>query len=223
MIKYIFWDHDNTIVVSRELHWQKHKFTLASLGLKLMDTPENRQHIYHNNGEQNWHWLTRLYGSFIPLNDYLTRIDDYYRSHLSTLACRSGIRECLQIARDKKMIQSIVSNGRKNSVLPTLEALGIRSYFEVIVCKEDYQDRKPSADSYNMARQLLETQSNHKIDPDNCLAIEDDPFGIEAAAKAGFHVLQRKLDPEDTNHPLARYHVFEEEDFTQLFSSLVQE
>ncbi len=78
---------------------------------------------------------------------------------------------------------AVASGGLKPIVLATLETLGIRQHFPVVVTCEDVVHGKPAPDTYlEAARQL-------GIDPAHCLVFEDTPLGIDSAVAAGMQTV----------------------------------
>ncbi len=74
---------------------------------------------------------------------------------------------------------AVASGGLKPLVLGTLDALGIRAHFPVVVTFEDVTHPKPAPDTYlEAARQL-------GVEPSACLVFEDTPLGVQAATSAG--------------------------------------
>jgi len=73
---------------------------------------------------------------------------------------------------------AIASGGRRALVVRTLEILGIRDWFPVIVASEDTERHKPEPDVFlEAARQL-------GLPPEACTVYEDTDIGIEAARRA---------------------------------------
>ena len=74
---------------------------------------------------------------------------------------------------------AVASGGYRKYVERTLEAIGVRSLFEVVVCAEDCARGKPFPDPFlKAARRLC-------VPPEDCLVFEDSPLGVQAAAAAG--------------------------------------
>ena len=188
-INYIFWDSDNTLIDTFALHWAKHLNTLQKHGIALDDKYKPR--IHHNNGQQNWEWMTAELGLLVPQHDYLAEIDEWYAKNANKLQFLEGVEEALQYFQDKGFKQCVVSNGRRSSVLPAHKALGTEKYFEFILCKEDYEGRKPDPAPYLTALNKMSAIEGRDIAPSECLAIEDDPLGVEAAKRAGFTTIYR--------------------------------
>jgi HAD superfamily hydrolase (TIGR01509 family) len=203
-IQYIFWDSDNTMVNTAAHHWNKHLETLKSLGIHLDEQWQER--IYINNGSQNWEWLTAELGLEMDLQDYLDTIDAWYYRHIDEIAIRDGVLDALALFESANLPMCVVSNGRRRSVMASLEAKNLAPRFKFILCKEDYQGRKPEPGPYLAAKTRMQQIMGHEIDPQVCLVIEDDPKGVESGLAAGMHVLHRSVDNHNTQEFLENCH-----------------
>lgn len=201
-IKYIFWDSDNTLVKTYDHHWNKHFETLKTHGITLDDQWKDR--IYTNNGAQNWDWLTTELGLGISKDDYLDEIDGWYFRHIGDIGLRDGVIEALDLFEKARLPMGVVSNGRRRSVMSALDAKGLSPRFKFILCKEDYEGRKPEPGPYLAAKTRMQQIVGHAIDPRDCLVIEDDPKGVEAGLAAGMVVIDRPIGNDDTAAFLAQ-------------------
>lgn len=191
-IKYVFWDSDNTLVDTATHHWNKHLHTLRdTYGITLDEKYKDR--IYTNNGAQNWEWLSSELGLTANQDTYLDQIDNWYFDHIGEISIRDGILEGLNHCRDMRLQQAVVSNGRRRSVMAAQDGKALTPYFQFIMCKEDYEGRKPDPAPYNQARKNMEEICGVSIDPQSCLVIEDDPKGVEAGFAAGMVTFHRRL------------------------------
>lgn len=193
-ILYVFWDSDNTLVNTAEHHWRKHLETLKKYNITLDET--HRKRIYENNGGQNWQWISEELGLGLSQEEYLDEIDRWYFDHIGEIEVRSGVLEAIKYFSDNEVAQAVVSNGRKRSVMAALDAKDLTRHFDFILCKEDYEGRKPDAAPYLAALKRMEEKYNEKIDPESCLVIEDDPLGVQAGKAAGMAVLHRPIGDE---------------------------
>ena len=74
---------------------------------------------------------------------------------------------------------AVASGGQRELVEGTLERLGIRELFPVVVGSQDTVRGKPEPDLFLLAAARL------GIAPETCVVFEDAPAGIEAARRAG--------------------------------------
>jgi len=81
-----------------------------------------------------------------------------------------------------KIPMSIGTGGGRRSAELILEAIGMRSYFQIIVTANDVKNHKPEPDTFLKCAELM------GIEPDFCQVFEDGDKGIEAAIKAGMKV-----------------------------------
>ena len=74
---------------------------------------------------------------------------------------------------------AVASGGQRELVEGTLQRLGIRELFPVVVGSQDTERGKPEPDLFLLAAARL------GVDPAECVVFEDAPAGIEAARRAG--------------------------------------
>jgi HAD superfamily hydrolase (TIGR01509 family) len=79
--------------------------------------------------------------------------------------------------------QAVASSAPRANVETVLDALGVRQYFAASVSGEDVRHGKPAPDIFLAAAARLE------VAPARCVVVEDAPAGVEAARRAGMHVI----------------------------------
>lgn len=218
-IKAIFWDSDNTLIDTFALHWAKHVFVLKHYGVDL--SPHYQTRIHHNNGAQNWEWIVKEFNLNISKDDYLHQIDTYFSDHSHELKLRSKIGDALDLFDQKNLPQIVVSNGRRNSVESSQKAAGILNRFKFLMCKEDYEGRKPDPAPFTTALNRLNESSPVTIAPQDCLAIDDDPLGVESAHRAGMITIFRPTHLVAQTSPFADYTVTDDDAFLPLCRKLI--
>jgi beta-phosphoglucomutase-like phosphatase (HAD superfamily) len=102
---------------------------------------------------------------------------------LSLLDGVRPIEAVLAVARRWRGVKplAVASGGFHRQIDLTLTALGIRDWFDAIVCAEDCARGKPFPDPF------LEAARRLKVPAGDCLVFEDSPLGIQAAIAAGMH------------------------------------
>ena len=78
-----------------------------------------------------------------------------------------------------KLPMSVGTGGHREAVEKTLEIIGIRHYFDIIVTANDVVNHKPHPETFLRCSELM------GVAPADCEVFEDGDLGIEAARSAG--------------------------------------
>lgn len=125
---------------------------------------------------------------------------------LEKLPLYPGIDDLIFQVRSKGLKLGLVSGAVRQNIEVVLERSNLAEYFTVVVTGDDITTSKPEPDGYRLAVQLLNQEyPDLGLLPNQCLAIEDTPAGIQAAKRAGmqvlgvantypFHMLQRQAN-----------------------------
>lgn len=217
----VFWDYDNTLIATAEAHWHKHQIVLQRYDIVLEE--KHRPLIYSYNGNQNWEWMNRDYRleEKVSKENYLYQVDEVFKQTMVDLPFRPGVTEAIALIKSLGIPQGIVTNARRLSAAPLLEAKRISSEMVFILYSEDYIGKKPLPDPYLKGLEIMQAHVNQPIAAMHCLAIEDDPKGVESAKKAGLTTIHRKLKLEDAPSPFADHSCFDGGDFLQIIQSFL--
>lgn len=105
---------------------------------------------------------------------------------------KPGIRELLEYLRARKIKTAIATSSPLNRAKAHLGSRGLDVLFDSICSGRQVPNPKPAPDIYRFAAQTL------GLKPEDCLALEDSPAGIESAFRAGcFPVMIPDLDQPD--------------------------
>lgn len=91
------------------------------------------------------------------------------------------------------------SNLREIQHVLSINSLG--NFFDVIVSGEQCKNSKPDPEIY------LQAAAKLHIDPQQCIAVEDSAYGIEAGKRAEMTVIAKKVDSEWVDQSRADYRV----------------
>ncbi len=117
-----------------------------------------------------------------------------------------GLSDLIYQMRKRNLKLALVSGAMRSEIESVLNRASLAPNFPVIVAGDDITTSKPLPDGYLLAVQRLNQQDPHlQLQPDECLAIEDTPAGIQAAKRAGisvvgvantypFHMMQRQAN-----------------------------
>lgn len=77
----------------------------------------------------------------------------------------------------------LATMSRRSQVLRVLEVLGLENAFDVVATRDDVRRGKPDPEIYLLVARRL------GVARERCLVVEDSPSGVEAALRAGMHVV----------------------------------
>lgn len=92
---------------------------------------------------------------------------------------KPGIRELLDFLQERGIATAIASSSPMDRIYKYLSAHDLYHRFDHLCSGYDIPHGKPAPDIY------LKAASLSGLDPDECLALEDAPLGIESAFRAG--------------------------------------
>jgi beta-phosphoglucomutase-like phosphatase (HAD superfamily) len=78
-----------------------------------------------------------------------------------------------------KIPMSVGTGGHREAVEKTLEIIGLRKYFDILVTANDVTKYKPHPETFLRCAELM------NVAPAECEVFEDGDLGIEAAKRAG--------------------------------------
>jgi HAD superfamily hydrolase (TIGR01509 family) len=118
------------------------------------------------------------------------------------LAMKAGVVEILDRLDLLGLPRAICTSSRPEAVAYNLALHGLAGRFDAVVAQGDYAHGKPAPDPYLAAAGRL------GIPPARCLALEDSPTGIRAAAAAGMTaVMIPDLLPPDADIRALCHHI----------------
>jgi beta-phosphoglucomutase family hydrolase len=178
---YIF-DCDGTLADTMPLHYRA--------WTRLMDehgAPFSEELFYSLGGKPTQsilEWLRDERG--VPVRDVAQAAARKEAYFLGMMHQVTPIAPVLEFARRWRGIRpmAVASGGFRRNVEMTLDAIGIRPWFDTVVGVEDYVRGKPFPDAF------LEAAGRMGVAPERCLVFEDSPLGVQAAEAAGMQYVR---------------------------------
>jgi HAD superfamily hydrolase (TIGR01509 family) len=191
----VLWDLDGTLVDSEPLYFKAIAQLCAQHGTRL----EWTEYLgwVGESDRSVWRRLKRQYALPMTYARYSDTLATRYSALLNNLQCRPGARETVDALRERGITQAVVSNATRDLVQRTLDAVGLRDCFSLVVTGDDVERPKPDPEPYVRAMTRLERL------PHECLAIEDSSVGIRAAHAAGATVVNCSAQNVGKNASLA--------------------
>lgn len=172
---YIF-DCDGTLTDNMPLHYQAWMRAVSELGGVF---PEEL--FYSWGGRPTANIVSLLNERFeTDLNiEHTVRLKE--QNYLQLVPQVQPLEAVVEIARASRGTKpmAVASGGHRPMVEATLQVLGIATWFDAVVCAEDYTHGKPSPEPFLLAAARL------GVPAASCLVFEDSPTGLEAARAAG--------------------------------------
>lgn len=97
-----------------------------------------------------------------------------------------GIRELLDWLQGKGIILALASSSSEQSIRRMLDETGLDGYFSCVVSGKMFRESKPNPEIY------LHTLLSLGLPAEDCVAVEDSTYGIQAAKAAGLQVVAVK-------------------------------
>lgn len=103
-----------------------------------------------------------------------------------------GVAALVDDARDQGLAVAICSGAARSEIDLMLERGGLTGRFDPVVSANDITSSKPDPEGYLLALSHLRKKLGTGIEAQQCVVIEDSPFGIQAAKAAGMLCLAVK-------------------------------
>jgi len=180
----LIFDCDGTLADTMPSHYQA---WLAALHAQNADLDE--AFFYSMAGWPSADIIRRLNREFGYALDVDATHHDKESRYVQTLVSALEITAVADIARANsgRVPMAVASGGIRPVVLQTLEAVGLRSLFEIVVAAEDVARGKPAPDMFLLAAEKM------GVAPAGCVVYEDGDPGVQAAKAAGMRVVDVRV------------------------------
>lgn len=189
-IKVILFDMDGVLVDAREWHYESLNKALGLFGLEI----SRYDHLTAYDGlptRNKLRMLTVEKGLPAGLHDFINEMKQQYTMDFVYNECRPVFQHEYALSRLHKegYRLAVCSNAVRATVRTMLDKAALLPYIEFFLSNEDVTRPKPDPEMYATA--IARTGCA----PDECLVVEDNDHGIQAALASGAHVM-RVLGPQ---------------------------
>ena len=188
-MKAVIFDMDGVLVDSEPIHAAVFDRILADEGFDYPPEEVLQDGLGRTFPSQMGELIIRL-GLDKPLEHYASLFEEGILRRLSQEAVPTpGAARLLDELRARGYKLGLASSSAGGIVHGTLAILGFRDRFEVVVSGEMAAASKPAPDIFLLAAEKL------RVQPQECLVVEDSPRGVEGAKKAGMFVVAVRTGP----------------------------
>jgi beta-phosphoglucomutase len=177
MVKGLVFDLDGVIINSHPAHKRAWREFLVTLGkhpsdgdLEFILEGRKREDILR-------HFLGNL--SSLELAGFGRQKDEFFKKVSDEVPPVDGVLDFLKGLLDEEIPCAVATSASRRRTEITLDGLGLRTQFQVVVTAEDVVEGKPNPAIYRLAGRRLGLPAS------SILAFEDAPAGVKAATAAG--------------------------------------
>ena len=179
-IKGIIFDLDGVLLETEYYQWQGWVIPLREFGIEL--TKEMYFNYAGKNGKQIDKELIKDFNLNLNEGELLSRKEPLLLKWFSEkkLNYMPFAKEATEFFSTRFKI-ALCSGGPREEIMLKLEKAELIRYFPIIVAGSDVQNSKPAPDIYLKAKELI------GLSAEECLAVEDTQYGLQAAKDAGLN------------------------------------
>jgi beta-phosphoglucomutase len=182
MIKGAIFDMDGVVVDNHQFHFK------AWMAFSQKYNFELNAQIYRDtfNGKTNADLFKMIFGD-ISAQEVKKYADEkeglYQKLYAEHMRAHTGLLDFLDYLKKQKIKIALGTSAPTENVDFTLDALKLRSYFEVIVDGAQVERGKPDPQVYQLCAMKL------GLDPKVCVVFEDSLAGLESGERAGCKIV----------------------------------
>ena len=196
MIRAVIFDMDGVIVESEHLHIKAEQQTMLKHGVRI-----SAEELHTYTGTTAEFMFTELIKKY-KLNTTFERVFDEKEEFMFKLLEKEtrptkGVIELLKKLKRKGIKLGIASSSHRNLIEYILRRLNIVRLFDFVVSAEDIANSKPNPEIF------LRSARGLRVEPVECLVVEDAKLGVEAAKNAGMRVVGYR-NPNSGDQDLSR-------------------
>jgi beta-phosphoglucomutase len=184
MIKAILFDMDGVLVDAREWHYEALNRALKIFGMAIsLDS-----HLSTFDGlptRRKLQILSKSRGLPAGLHDFVNELKQTYTQEIMVSLCKPSFHHqyALRFLKRQGYRMAVCSNSIRNTVKSMMELAQLSDYFEVMLSNEDVSKAKPDPEIY------LTAMARMDLTPSDCMIVEDNENGIQAARASGAHTM----------------------------------
>lgn len=200
MIKAVIFDMDGVLIEAKDWHYEALNRALGKFGYSI----SRYDHLVTYDGlptRRKLEMLSIERGLPVGLHSFINELKQQYTMEISHTKCKPTFCHEYALSRLKSEGYKLVV--ASNSIKQTIELLMNKSnlfqYLDFYLSNQDVKKAKPDPEIYQKAISYL------GFEPNQCLVLEDNHNGIQAAKASGAHVMIVK-EIEDVNYTnIAKY------------------
>lgn len=200
MIRAIVFDMDGVLIEAKDWHFEALNRALHLFGYEI-----NRyDHLTTFDGlptRKKLQMLSLEHGLPAGLHDFINEMKQRYTIEIVNAKCKPRFihQYALSKLKAKGYRLAVASNSVRSSIDLMMRKSELEQYLDFTLSNEDVRKAKPDPEIYTAAIKRLDIQ------PSECLIVEDNEHGIQAARASGANVLEVTDVTEVTFYNISRF------------------
>lgn len=182
-IKAFIFDMDGLILDTERIAFKSYKEALKEYGYDF--TEAFFLTLIGTNVKLTKELCLNRYGSWFPfdlLHENHNKITEEYIKK-NGVPLKEGVNELIDYLKENDYKIALATSSDREKAEYLLELVKIKEKFDYIICGNDIVNSKPNPEIF------LKAAENLKVEPKECIVIEDSKFGVKAAVNAGMKAI----------------------------------
>jgi HAD superfamily hydrolase (TIGR01509 family) len=193
-IKAVIFDMDGVLIEAKDWHYEALNKALGLFGMEI----SRYDHLVTYDGlptKKKLEMLSTERGLPVRLHDFINDMKQQYTTEIIYAKCKPRFYHEYALSRLKQegYQLAVASNSIRQTVQLMMEQSALMGYLEFYLSNQDVKIGKPDPEIYTKAIQTL------GLSPQQCLIVEDNERGIQAARASGAWVMEVN-EVEDVNY-----------------------
>ena len=183
-IRAVLFDMDGVLIDARDWHYEALNDALRLFGHEISAVEHDA--VYDGlPTRKKLEILSRTRGFPTRLHAFVNELKQARTLELTQERCRPQFQHqyALSRLRQEGVKLGVCSNSVRRTVEVMMDKSHLAGYLDVVLSNEDVEAPKPDPEIYRVAMERL------AVTPAECLIVEDNDHGLEAARASGAHVL----------------------------------
>ncbi|WOB10072.1 HAD family phosphatase [Piscinibacter gummiphilus] len=200
-IKAVIFDMDGVLVEAKDWHYEALNKALGLFGMEI----SRYDHLVTYDGlptKKKLAMLSAERGLPVELHDFIADMKQQYTMEIIYSHCRPRFYHEYALSRLKQegYRLAVASNSIRHTVQTMMERAALMDYLEFYLSNQDVVVGKPDPEIYTKAIQTM------GLRPEECLVVEDNEKGIQAARASGAWLME-VAEVEEVNYHNIMKHI----------------